>query len=127
MTLTTADLQAIRQITTETATEVAEKIVGKAINDLSVRVDTKFDDFAAHFGRKIDESITGLAIQVGEGFNEVTSRLDRVEADVSVLKTDVGVLKTDMREVKWKLNDTVGRSEFNGLRDHVRLLEAAAG
>ena len=75
MSLTKADLQAIGQITIE----VAEGVVITAIND--------------------------LAIKVVEGFNEMSSRLDRVEA---ALKVDVAMLKTDV--------DTVGRSEPNGLQ-----------
>jgi|GEM_PF-3999130 len=78
MSLTKADLQAIRQITTETATEVAEKVIGKAISDLAVQVDDK---------------ITDLAIRVGEGFNEMSFRFDQVEAEIVALKTD-------MREVQ---------------------------
>jgi phage shock protein A len=85
----------------------------------------------------VNGAIDKLALQVGEGFNEMGERLDRVEADVAVLKTDVATLKTDvavlktdvstlktdMREVKWHLSDTVTRTEFLGLRERVALLE----
>ena len=48
----------------------------------------------------VDAGIDKLSLQVGEGFNEVSERLDRVASDVAVLKDDVAVLKDDMREVK---------------------------
>ena len=86
MSLTKDDLRAIRQITTEVT------------------------------GTIVTEAIDKLALQVGEGFNEMGARLDRVEADVAVLKTD-------MREVKWHLTETVTRSEFHGLRERVEVLE----
>jgi len=85
----------------------------------------------------IDEAIDSLSLQVGAGFNEVSERFDRVEADVTELKVDVAELKvdvaefkmdvselkTDMREVKWGLADTVRRGEFLDVRARVERLE----
>jgi len=91
MSLTKEDLRAIKQ----NNIEVTGAVMITAINDLSLKMCA--------------------------GFNEMSSRLDRVEAalkvDVAILKTDVSKLKSDVRGAKFKSDDeSVGRSELKCMR-----------
>jgi chromosome segregation ATPase len=48
----------------------------------------------------VNAAIDKFAITVGESFNEVTLRFDKVEADISEIRADVAELKTDVAILK---------------------------
>lgn len=71
----------------------------------------------------VDEKVDGLAVQVGEGFNEVSKRFEQVDRRFDRVERRLDRIETDIREVKWDLADTVRRGEFMELRDRVTELE----
>jgi polyhydroxyalkanoate synthesis regulator phasin len=131
MTLTTQDLSAIKGIV---GTEIERAIDSKVPPMINVAIDRAIDNKVKPL---IDDAIDDLSLKIGQGFNEVTERFDRVEGDIAVIKTNVSELKTDvsalkvdvaelkvdMREVKWGIDDTVRRAEFLDVRDRVTRLE----
>ncbi len=68
----------------------------------------------------VDEKVGGLKSEVKAGFNQVNTRLEKLDNEIMWVKGDVKGIRSD-------LSDTVTRKEHNGLEGRVRKLEVVSG
>ena len=58
--------------------------------------------------------------ECGDTVEEILKRLDKVEADVSILKSDVSELKSDVRDILTKIAGLATKTELSDLRGELK-------
>jgi hypothetical protein len=75
-------------------------------------LDSSLNDVTDTILEGMDNLVGGLKTDVRSGFNQVNSRLDRLEADVSYIKDDI-------RGLTGELGETASKKDFNELKHKV--------
>ena len=89
------------------------------INELALIIKEGFQKVDKRF-EQVDENVDNLALMVKEGFDKVDAIFDRLE-------NRVDKLETGQQRIEMHLMNVVHRTEFEKLKEQVKILQKKVG